>query len=99
MIIARWEAPCTLSVEGHAGYAERGKDIVCAGMSTLWGTLLAELDEQERQGRGKVCVSGGTIRFETADESDIQRIYAMIWRGILLLAVSYGDYVDAKRTW
>ena len=29
----------TLSVHGHAGYAQRGKDIVCAGVSTLVYTL------------------------------------------------------------
>ncbi|KAK9680593.1 Cysteine protease Prp [Popillia japonica] len=30
----------SLTVSGHAGYAEKGKDIVCAGVSTLWNTLV-----------------------------------------------------------
>lgn len=32
-----------IQVEGHSGYAPRGKDIVCAGVSTLTQTLLAYL--------------------------------------------------------
>ena len=30
----------TLSVHGHSGYAPRGRDIVCAGVSTLVYTLI-----------------------------------------------------------
>ena len=37
----RW----TMSMIGHAGYEEEGKDIVCAGASALWFTLLSELQE------------------------------------------------------
>lgn len=32
-------------IAGHANYAERGKDIVCAGVSALWQTLLLSLEE------------------------------------------------------
>lgn len=32
-----------LSVRGHAGYAEAGKDIVCAGVSALFFAAYAEL--------------------------------------------------------
>lgn len=31
-------------IHGHAGYAEHGKDIVCAGISTLAQTLIQSLD-------------------------------------------------------
>lgn len=30
-----------LKISGHAGYAEKGKDIVCAGVSVLYQTLIA----------------------------------------------------------
>ena len=34
-----------LEVKGHCGYAEKGKDIACAGISTLVVTLANALDE------------------------------------------------------
>lgn len=33
-----------ISIKGHAGYAEHGKDIVCAGVSTLVQTMLLGLE-------------------------------------------------------
>lgn len=36
----------TLSAEGHAGYAERGRDIVCAGISALLFALPAALERE-----------------------------------------------------
>lgn len=34
-----------LSIKGHAHYAEPGKDIVCAGVSTLVQNLIASVEE------------------------------------------------------
>lgn len=34
----------TLTVKGHSGYAEKGKDIVCAGVSTLVYMLVNSCD-------------------------------------------------------
>lgn len=34
-----------INIVGHAGYAEAGKDIVCAGISTLSQNLVAGLEE------------------------------------------------------
>ena len=36
-----------LSVRGHAGYAEAGKDIVCAGVSALFFAAYAELKNRD----------------------------------------------------
>jgi uncharacterized protein YsxB (DUF464 family) len=35
----------SISVKGHAGYADQGKDIVCAGVSVLAQTLVYSLEE------------------------------------------------------
>lgn len=40
-----------LEVKGHAGMAEPGKDIVCAGASMLVGALGGVLEEAEQRGR------------------------------------------------
>ena len=34
------------STEGHAGYEEEGKDIICASISTLFTTCVNALEEQ-----------------------------------------------------
>ena len=34
------------STEGHAGYEEEGKDIICASVSTLFTTAVNALEEQ-----------------------------------------------------
>ena len=37
--------PDGITVDGHAGYAECGKDIVCAGVTALIQTLIGSLKE------------------------------------------------------
>lgn len=39
------ETPNAISVSGHAGYAEHGKDIVCSAVSTLLQTFILSLEE------------------------------------------------------
>lgn len=34
-----------ITIEGHAGYAPRGEDIVCAGISTLVQTLVQSFED------------------------------------------------------
>ena len=34
-----------IKIKGHAGYDEPGKDIVCAGVSTLVQTLIQSIEE------------------------------------------------------
>ena len=47
MITARYDRDGethTLSVNGHAGYADKGQDIVCAGVSAIVYSLLGWLE-------------------------------------------------------
>lgn len=83
MITVRWTAPCEMSFHGHSGYAPRGKDIVCAGISTLYGTLVA-------------CgghADGDVVRGGKKD------LYEYTWRGVELIAEQYGKYVKAEKMW
>lgn len=53
-----------MTVTGHAGFAEKGKDIVCAAVSALVETLTQYLD--------KVKSEGGTVRYrETTADGDV----------------------------
>lgn len=45
MAITVTRTPNGITVCGHAGYAEHGKDIVCSAVSTLTQTLIASLEE------------------------------------------------------
>ena len=77
------EGTARLHVHGHSGYAERGKDIVCAGVSVLVQTLalyLAEkgFDPEIVRGDGEMCVkapyTGAAI---TAFEFCLTGLYAL----------------------
>lgn len=95
MIRVRYEAPCRMTFSGHAGYAQAGQDIVCAGVSALWGTLAAELAVQ---GDG-VHIERGVLAYTGDDGAEMERSFRLIWRGILLLAGKYKDHISAERTW
>lgn len=51
-------------IQGHAGYAPHGKDIVCAAVSTLVQTFLASVDE----------LTADTIRVTETPQGQIQSI-------------------------
>lgn len=51
-----------ISVHGHAGYAPRGQDIVCAAVSALTLTLIQGLEQvagmeiKSQEAHGNVCI-------------------------------------------
>ena len=58
----------TLTVEGHANYAESGKDIVCSAISVLTDTLIKTLKSHEQTA---LRISIHTLRVE-GDSKNIQ---------------------------
>lgn len=42
--VAHYEENCSIVMEGHAGYAEPGKDIICAAVSALYISLINGID-------------------------------------------------------
>lgn len=47
------------SLTGHAGYASKGQDIVCAGVSALWFMAYsADLECHDTKERRTVCAHG-----------------------------------------
>jgi len=54
-VIEIYASGCKIAVKGHAGFAPVGQDIVCAGVSTLYGTYLYSVNAQETtEGEWKV---------------------------------------------
>ena len=81
----------SVRVEGHAGYAQHGKDIVCASASILAYTLAQFVMEAEGS-FVDLASADTTIECETDDESIINA-FDFAKRGYELLALNYPQYV------
>lgn len=79
----------TVKAEGHAGYDEYGKDIVCASISMLCYTLAECIHD------GAVMEKSGEfyLTCQGADENDRQRL-RVITEGFRLLANNYSKNVN-----
>lgn len=105
MIDVVYKAECgvlSLSLDGHAGAAEFGQDIICAAASMLAYTLAAAVSDADKQGklRGEpiIALSGGHARIVCVpfpDECDRMRsYYELIVRGYEMLCARYPDNVS-----
>ena len=89
-----------LIIEGHAGSAEKGRDLVCAAVSALAVTLVACLRDREADGQvtlrrcvvrdGYVCVEAEPSP-DGAD--DVRAVFETVVTGLRLLADCYPDHV------
>lgn len=62
-----------ITITGHANYAERGKDIVCAGVSVLVQTLIQSVEELTTD-KITYSMSPGKVRIKfwcLSDESKV----------------------------
>lgn len=87
-----------LSVEGHAEYAEKGKDIVCASVSILFYTLADSLENSGLLAKPlKKTVKEGKCSLKAVPIeqylSNVEMIYWTILNGINLLAEDYPENV------
>ena len=90
-----------LKVEGHAEYAEVGKDIVCASASILAYTVAQCVREAEMEGnlvdQPKIVLEGGEayILCEPTEDSlpGMENAFSFARKGYELLAHNYPQYV------
>ena len=91
----------SLRLKGHAGYAEHGKDIVCASASILAYTVAQFVKEAEHKGD---LASPPHIHLESGDTlvacepcedtyNAVQNAYLFAKMGYALLAHNYPQYV------
>lgn len=96
-------APWRLQADGHAGYDEPGKDIVCAAVSALLQALALGLDRLERY--GDVCDK--VILLDTGDavlaatptkgnEREVRLLFDVFGEALLRLAEDYSEYIEVK---
>ena len=89
-----------LSICGHANYAENGKDVVCAGVSTLAYTLAEYLSVEDFDIPLHVSFNDGAAEISChATEDNVVRIQAAFdfaMTGIKVIAQEYPSYVVVK---
>lgn len=89
----------SLTMKGHAGYAEEGKDIVCAAVSILFYTLAEALEKSGALATPlEKSVDEGEVSLKATPkkgfEGNVSLIFYTILSGIQLLVDDYKDYVE-----
>lgn len=93
----------TVSIEGHAGYAPKGQDIVCAGVSALTSAFLESLILiTNRDYTDGVLIETGDGLFQCVirrikDEQTndiVKSLVFMLERGLDLIERQYPDYIS-----
>lgn len=83
-----------LTMEGHANYADRGDDIVCAGASSIVYALLGWLENNGQDQEFNCCeVESGNVRIYCEGGDRTAAAFEMTAIGLMQLADSYPDYV------
>ncbi len=81
------------SDNGHANYAEHGKDIVCAAVSALTQTLTASIEELTDD-EIKYNLSPGTVDINYKELSEhAQILISSFFIGVQMIADAYHEHV------
>lgn len=84
------EQKLRLTAHGHAGYAPKGQDIVCAAVSCLMQTLAYSVDG----GTATRDPDGDNVlRVQAAQSFDTQAKFELVTDGLMLLAQQYPENV------
>ena len=87
------------SVSGHSGYAEAGKDIVCAAISAVVGMAEATINDV-CGGKAKVRVKEADARITLTlptvceEEESVQAVLAGMMLYLLNLRDEYSDFIE-----
>lgn len=86
----------TLTVHGHANYDEYGRDIVCAGVSSLVQALIGYIEAKPYDVEVE-CISldetNGEVIIACTGEKDTAAVFCMVAIGLEQIANSYPDHV------
>lgn len=82
-----------IEIHGHAGYAETGKDIVCAGMTALTQTLIRSMQGLTKD-KIEYEVSPGRADMHYGNLSEEGRLLVdSFFIGVCLIADEFPEYV------
>lgn len=89
-------APCRIEVTGHAGYAPRGQDIVCSGISTVvTGAINALCMARENYNDSTYRAESGNMMFEYSGPTDqpTEIMFSMLLTQLETIAQTYPDHL------
>ena len=82
-----------VTIEGHANYAEYGKDIVCAGMTALMRTLVKSIEDLTED-EIEYEISSGKVDIHFRDLSEESKLLVdSFFVGVFMIANEYPEYV------
>lgn len=85
--------PERIEISGHAGYAEYGKDIVCAGVTSLTQTLIQSI-ENLTDDEIEYRISPGKVEVEYRNLSEKSKtLVDSFFIGICMIAEEFPEYV------
>lgn len=86
----------TIKIRGHAGYAPRGQDIVCAGVTALTQTLVESI-EGLTGNEIKYDMSPGRVDIEIKDpDEDAQLLMDSFFVGVEMIADEFPEYIRVE---
>ena len=91
-----------MEATGHAGYAEKGKDIVCAGVSALLFTVEDCLNQMYTWDKlvqvPQIQLEPGDVKMECeptlAAQGEAELLFRFLETGCRLLAEEYPEYIQ-----
>lgn len=85
--------PERIEISGHAGYAELGKDIVCAGVTALTQTLIQSIDDLTDD-EIEYRISPGKVEVEYRNLSEKSKtLVDSFFIGVSMIADEFPEYV------
>lgn len=88
--------PERIKISGHAGYAEPGKDIVCAAVTALTQTLIQSI-ENLTDDKIEYRISPGKVEVEYRNLSEKSKtLVDSFFVGICLIAEEFPEYVKVR---
>lgn len=88
--------PERIKISGHAGYAEPGKDIVCAAVTALTQTLIQSI-ENLTDDKIECRISPGKVEVEYGNLSEKSKtLVDSFFIGICLIAEEFPEHVKAR---
>lgn len=86
----------TIEINGHANYADEGKDIVCASISVLAQTLVASVEELTEDVI-EYELEKGHIKIKFWSLSELSKtLVDSFFIGVNGVCEAYPDYVEVK---
>lgn len=98
------EREYSLKVSGHAGYAQAGADIVCAGVSGICDALIGAASSESKRLLPAIYHNRerGELRIELYPEKERDRLRAktmleMAYIGFEKIESRHGEYIECQR--